>query len=136
MVNESFQRPSPEQLLAQVELEERRKRRGRLKVFLGYAAGVGKSFQMFDEGRRRHERGEDVVVCAMQSQYSKDVDAVVRKLAFIPTLKIGEMESIDVSAIVRRHPQVALIDGLAYENPPGSPNSHRWQAGEQPAEVA
>jgi two-component system, OmpR family, sensor histidine kinase KdpD len=131
MANESSQRPSPEQLLAQVELEERRKRRGRLKVFLGYAAGVGKSFQMFDEGRRRRERGEDVVVCAMQSQYSKDVDVVVQKLEFIPTLKIGEMESIDVSAIVRRHPQVALIDGLAYENPPGSPNSHRWQDVEQ-----
>jgi two-component system sensor histidine kinase KdpD len=130
MANESSQRPSPEQLLAQVGLEERRKR-SRLKVFLGYAAGVGKSFQMFDEGRRRRERGEDVVVCARQPQYSNDVEAVLQKLEIIPTLKIAEMESIDVPAIVRRHPQVALIDGLAYENPPGSPNSHRWQDVEQ-----
>jgi two-component system sensor histidine kinase KdpD len=53
-------RPSPGQLLAQIDLEERRKRRGKLKVFLGYAAGVGESFQMFDENRRRRERGEDV----------------------------------------------------------------------------
>ena len=131
MVNDSSQRPSPEQLLAQVELEERRKRRGRLKVFLGYAPGVGKSFQMLDEGRRRRERGEDVVVCAVQPQYSPEVEAVLQKLEVIPTLKTGDAESIDVPAVIRRHPQVALIDGLAYENPPGSPNAYRWQDVEQ-----
>ena len=130
-MNQPSQRSSPEQLLAQVELEERQKRRGRLKVFLGYAAGVGKSFQMLDEGRRRRERGQDVVVCAMQPQYSADVDAVLQKLEVIPTLKTGEEESIDVPAVLRRHPQVALIDGLAYDNPPGSPNAHRWQDVEQ-----
>jgi two-component system, OmpR family, sensor histidine kinase KdpD len=131
MVNDSYQRPSPEQLLAQVQLEERRKRRGQLKVFLGYAAGVGKSFQMLDEGRRRHERGEDVVVCATQPQYSAEIQAILQQLEVIPTLKTGESESIDVSAVIRRHPQVALIDGLAYDNPPGSPNPHRWQDVEQ-----
>src|ERR1700682_43275 len=131
MANESSQRPIPEQLLAQVELEERRKRRGRLKVFLGYAAGVGKSLQMLDEGRRRRERGEDVVVCALQPQNSPEVEAVLKKLEFIPTLKPGEAESIALPAVIRRHPQVALIDGLAYENPPGSPNCHRWQDVEQ-----
>ena len=131
MANDSSQRPSPEQLLAQIQLEERRKRRGRLKVFLGYAAGVGKSFQMFDEGRRRRERGEDVVVCATQPQYPAEIQAILQKLEVIPTLKTGESESIDVPAVIRRHPQVALIDGLAYENPPGSPNAHRWQDVEQ-----
>jgi two-component system sensor histidine kinase KdpD len=110
---------------------ERRSPRGRLKVFLGYAGGVGKSFQMLDEGRRRRERGEDVVVCALQPQYSPEVQAILQKLEVIPTLKIGDAESIDVPAVIRRHPQVALIDGLAYENPPGSPNAHRWQDVEQ-----
>jgi len=131
MVNDSSQRPSPEQLLAQIQLEERRKRRGQLKVFLGYAAGVGKSFQMLDEGRRRHERGEDVVVCATQPQYPAEIQAILQKLEVIPTLKIGDAESIDVHAVIRRHPQVALIDGVAYDNPPGSPNPHRWQDVEQ-----
>jgi two-component system sensor histidine kinase KdpD len=131
MASESSQRPGSEQLLPQVEPEERRNRRGRLKVFLGYAAGVGKSFQMLDEGRRRRERGEDVVVCALQPEYSPEVQAVLQKLEVIPTLKIREAESIDVPAVIRRHPQVALIDGLAYENPPGSPNAHRWQDVEQ-----
>ena len=59
-------RPSPEELLRRVQAEERRERRGRLKVFLGYASRVGKSFRMLDEGRRRKERGEDVVVAAIQ----------------------------------------------------------------------
>jgi len=131
MVKDSSQRPSPEQLLAQVQLEERRKRRGQLKVFLGYAAGVGKSFQMLDEGRRRHERGEDVVVCATQPQYPAETQAILQHLEVIPALKTGESEAIDISVVIRRHPQVALIDGLAYDNPPGSPNFHRWQDVEQ-----
>ena len=131
MVNDSTQRPSPEQLLAEIELEERRKRRGRLKVFLGYAGGVGKSFQMLDEGRRRRERGEDVVVCALQQEYPPEVQEVLQKLEIIPLLKTGAAESIDVPAVILRHPQVALIDGLAYENPPGNPNAHRWEDVEQ-----
>jgi two-component system sensor histidine kinase KdpD len=131
MVNDSSQRPSPDQLLAQIQLEERRKRRGQLKVFLGYAAGVGKSFQMLDEGRRRRERGEDVVVCATQPQYPAEIQAILLQLEVIPTLKTGGAESIDVPAVIRRHPQVALIDGLAYDNPPDSLNSHRWQDVEQ-----
>ena len=131
MANHSPQRPSPEQLLAQIELEERRARRGPLKVFLGYAGGVGKSFRMLDEGRRRRQRGEDVVVCALQPEYPPEVQAILQKLEIIPMLKTGDLESIDVPAVIHRHPQVALIDGLAYENPPGSPNAHRWQDVEQ-----
>jgi two-component system sensor histidine kinase KdpD len=56
---------------------------------------------------------------------------MLRKLEIIPTVKTGEAESIDVPAVIRRHPQVALIDGLAYDNPPGSLNPHRWQDVEQ-----
>jgi len=123
----SPRRPTPEQLLAQIESEERRARRGRLKVFLGYAGGVGKSFQMLDEGRRRRQRGEDVIVCALQPEYPPEVRSILQKLEVIPTLKIGELEAIDVDAVIRRHPQVALIDGLAYKNPAGSPNAYRWQ---------
>jgi two-component system, OmpR family, sensor histidine kinase KdpD len=130
MPNRSATRPTPEQLLAQVELEERRAKRGRLKVFLGYAGGVGKSFQMLDEGRRRRERCEDVVVCALQPEYPAEVHAILQKLEIIPMLKDG-CERIDVEGVIRRHPQVALIDGLAYDNPPGCPNAHRWQDVEQ-----
>ena len=63
-------RPNPDQLLAAVEAQERSERRGKLKIFLGYACGVGKSFRMFDEGRRRKMRGQDVVVAATQASAS------------------------------------------------------------------
>jgi two-component system sensor histidine kinase KdpD len=131
MVNDSMQRPTPEQILAEIEFEERRKRRGRLKVFLGYAGGVGKSFQMLDEGRRRRDRGEDVLVCALQPAYPPEVQEILNKLEIIPLLRTGDAESIDVAAVIQRHPQVVLIDGLAYQNPPGSPNTHRWEDVEQ-----
>lgn len=131
MPNELPYRPTPEQLLAQIEFEEQRKRRGRLKVFLGYVSGVGKSFQMLDEGRRRRSRGEDVVVCGLQSEYPPEVQNVLRQLEIIPMIRTADGEAIDVPAVLRRCPEVALIDGLAYDNPPGSPNAHRWQDVEQ-----
>jgi len=101
--------------------------RGRLKVFLGYASGVGKSFRMFDEGRRRHARGQDVVVGALQPKAPADIEPLLSSLEIIPTLNIKGVPVIDVQAILQRHPQVCLIDGLAYDNPPGSRNAHRWQ---------
>src|SRR5260370_10830856 len=106
MATDSPHRPSPEQLLADIEQEEARKRRGRLKVFLGYASGVGKSFQMLDESRRRRERGEDVVVCALQREYPPEVRAILPELEIIPMLKKGGAQTIYVAAVIRRQPQV------------------------------
>jgi two-component system sensor histidine kinase KdpD len=101
--------------------------RGRLKVFLGYASGVGKSFRMFDEGRRRRERGQDVVVGALQPEVPAEIQTLLGSLEIVPTLKIKNIPAIDVQAILQRHPQICLIDGLAYDNPPGIRNAHRWQ---------
>src|ERR1019366_8474323 len=115
-------RPSPEQLLEQVEQEEKKRRRGRLKIFLGYASGAGKSAQMLAEGRRRSERGEDVVVGALQPKLSRELQGILSALEIIPTRNIGGKEVIDIQEIVARRPQVVLIDGLAYDNPPGSPH--------------
>src|ERR1700722_2036279 len=78
----------PEALLRQIEAAERAEHRGQLKIFLGYASGVGKSFKLFDEGRRRHERGEDVVVAATQADSSPEVAQVLRSLEIIPTLNV------------------------------------------------
>src|SRR6185436_17529926 len=90
--------------------------RGRLKVFLGYAPRVGKSLRMFDEGRRRKERGQDVVVAAAESEMPEAVRAIVERLEEIPAAG----GAIDVDAIVRRRPDVCLIDQLAFRNPVGS----------------
>jgi two-component system sensor histidine kinase KdpD len=120
-------RPDPEQLLRQLQAEEQYFRRGRLKIFLGYAGGVGKSFRMLDEARRRRERGEDVVVGAIQTKASPEVDALLQRMLVIPQGNVGGMPTMDVEAILRRHPQVCLVDGLAYDNPPGSAHPKRWQ---------
>jgi two-component system sensor histidine kinase KdpD len=120
-------RPSPERLLKQVQAEENKRWGAKLKIFLGYAPGVGKSYRMLDEARRRQERGEDVVVGAVQGRQSEDVQALLRKLEPIPTLQTPEGETIDLDAILHRAPQVCVIDPLAAQNPPGSRNSNRWQ---------
>jgi two-component system sensor histidine kinase KdpD len=120
-------RPDPEQVLKQVEAEERRRSRGKLKVFLGYASGVGKSFRMFDEGRRRKLRGEDVVVGATQPRMPPEVEDLVRGFEVITPRGDPGAPAIDVPAVLRRRPRVCLIDGLAYANPPGGKHPQRWQ---------
>jgi len=120
-------RPSPEQLLKQIEAEARIERTGKLKVFLGYASGVGKSFRMLDEGRRRKERGEDVVVAAVQSRVPEYLEEALAHFEVIAPRADLVSPSIDVDAVLRRRPMVCLIDGLAHRNPPGSRHRERWQ---------
>ena len=120
-------KPTPEQLLQQVETEEEHQSHGRLKVFLGYASGVGKSFRMLDEGRRRYERGQDVVVGAIQPRLSPDLQQVTNTLEVIPLKEVEGTPVMDVETILRRQPKVCLVDGLAYDNPPGLPHERRWQ---------
>ncbi len=122
---------TPEELLQQVQAEETYERRGKLKVFLGYASGVGKSFRMLDEGRRRYERGQDVVVGAIQPKTSPETDALLGKLQVIPLKTVEGAPVMDLEAILARHPAVCLVDGLAYDNPPGSENASRWEDVEQ-----
>ncbi len=114
-------------LLRQIEASERAARPGQLKIFLGYAPGVGKSFRLFDEGRRRHERGEDVVVAAVQPEMPAEARQVLGGLEVIPTVDVTGQPVIDLPAVLRRHPQVCLIDGLAYDNPLGARHPTRYQ---------
>jgi two-component system, OmpR family, sensor histidine kinase KdpD len=120
-------RPDPERILEQIQREERRERSGRLKIFLGYASGVGKSVKMLDEGRRRRRRGEDVVVAAIQAQCTPEIDKLLSLHETIPTSKVSGKDVLDIDRILRRRPQVVLVDGLAYDNPPGSRHAKRWQ---------
>jgi len=117
----------PEALLRQIEAAEQAERRGQLKIFLGYASGVGKSFKLFDEGRRRRERGEDVVVAATQPQSTPEVTQAIRTLEVIRTRDVAGVPVIDVEAVLVRRPRVCLVDGLAYDNPPGSRHARRYQ---------
>jgi two-component system sensor histidine kinase KdpD len=119
-------RKTPEELLRAIQAEEAKARRGHLKIFLGYASGVGKSFRMLDEARRRQERGQDVVVGALQRQMPPEVQELAAKLEVIPLKTFAAGTAVDVDAIVRRRPAVCFIDGLAYDNPPGARNRTRW----------
>jgi two-component system sensor histidine kinase KdpD len=122
MTYDETRRPDPEELLRWVQKQEKKEKRGRLKIFLGYASGVGKTYRLLDEGRRRKERGQDVAVGAAQAQRSEDAERI---LAGLERLSPGD--ELDVEAVLARHPQVCLIDELARDNPPGSRHAHRWQ---------
>ena len=80
----SERKSTPDQLLQQLETEEENQSRGRLKIFLGYASGVGKSFKMLDEGRRRFERGQDVIIGASQPNLSREVAQAMPLLRSFP----------------------------------------------------
>jgi two-component system, OmpR family, sensor histidine kinase KdpD len=104
--------------------------RGHLKIFIGYAAGVGKTYSMLNEGNRRLKRGEDIVIGYVESHQRDDTDKQIGQLKIIPRKKLEYngivMEEMDTDAIIARKPQVILIDELAHTNIPGSKNKKRY----------
>ncbi len=109
----------------------RRSERGKLKVYLGYAAGVGKTYQMLLEGHRLKEDGIDIAVGLVETHGRAETEALLEGLELIPrrsTIYRGiAIEDMDVGAILKRRPTVALVDELAHTNVPGSKNGKRYQ---------
>ncbi|MHB2023320.1 MAG: sensor histidine kinase [Mycobacteriales bacterium] len=105
--------------------------RGTLRIYLGAAPGVGKTFAMLGEGQRRHDRGTDVVVGFVEDHGRPRTKAMIEGLEVIPrrvvTYRGATFTEMDVDAILERRPQVALVDELAHTNVPGSRNAKRWQ---------
>ena len=105
--------------------------RGVLRVYLGLAPGVGKTFRMLDEGWRRRERGADVVAAYVETHKRPLTEEQLRDLEVIPRKTIEyrgtRLEEMDIDAVLTRHPEVALVDELAHTNVPGSANEKRWQ---------
>lgn len=103
---------------------------GTLRVYLGAAPGVGKTMSMLDEGRRRRDRGTDVVIGFVETYGRAKTDAAIGDLEQVPRRQVpdsGAAEEMDVEAIIARRPAVALVDELAHTNRPGSKNPKRWQ---------
>ena len=123
-------RPTPEEMLARVKAEEAGPR-GRLRVYLGMAPGVGKTYKMLDEGHRRLDRGTDVVVGLVETHGRAVVAARVAGLEVIPRRRVDYhgviVEEMDTDAIIARQPTVALIDELAHTNVPGSERTKRYE---------
>src|SRR5277367_1884443 len=105
--------------------------RGQLRIYLGAAAGVGKTFAMLSEGHRREERGADVVVGFAETHGRPQTAALIDGLEVVPTKRLeyrgAFFEEMDVDAVLARKPQIALVDELAHTNVPGSRNEKRWQ---------
>ena len=122
---------TPEQLLELANREERKANRGRLRVILGFAAGVGKTYEMLNEGNRRLQRGQDIVIGYVETHQRAGTVEQLQNLPIIPRKKIeyrGAMfEEMDAEAIIERRPYMALVDELAHSNVPGSPREKRWQ---------
>jgi len=105
--------------------------RGRLRVYLGAAPGVGKTYAMLDEGRRRVERGTDLVVGYVETHGRPGTERAVAGLEIVPRTKLEHrgtlQEEMDLEAVLARRPEVVLVDELAHTNAPGSTNEKRWQ---------
>jgi len=135
MIEDRGSRPTGDEMLARVaadsQLEEGRPERGRLRLYLGMAPGVGKTYRMLEEGHRRLERGTDIVVGFVEVHGRPRTAALLEGLEILPRIQVAyqgvQVEEMDTAAIIARHPEVALIDELAHTNVPGSANEKRWQ---------
>src|SRR5262249_37230 len=116
---------------SEVNMDSHRPARGRLRVYLGMAAGVGKTYAMLNEGRRRTERGTDVVIGYVETHGRPLTAEQIGDLPIIPREKITyrgvTLEEMDTEAILARRPQVALVDELAHTNAPGSRFLKRYE---------
>lgn len=121
-------RPSPEALLEVLKREERS--RGRLKIFLGAAPGVGKTYEMLRTARAKLKDGADVVIGVVETHGRKETKALLRGIEIIPPRHIEyrgrTLEELDIDAVIARRPKIALIDELAHTNAPGSRHPKRY----------
>jgi two-component system sensor histidine kinase KdpD len=114
------ERPTPEKLLTQIKAEEARQKRGHLKIFLGYAAGVGKTYTMLDAAHTRQAEGVDVVVAYIETHGRPETEALLKGLEVIPRKQDEyhgvSLSDMDLDAVLRRQPKLALVDELAHTN--------------------
>jgi two-component system sensor histidine kinase KdpD len=130
-MTEKDQRPDPDTLLARVQAEEAASRRGKLKIFFGYAAGVGKTYAMLEAARRERADGVDVVVGYVETHGRPETEALLEGLEILPPLKVSyrgiTLREFDLDAALARRPQLLLVDELAHTNAPGLRHAKRWQ---------
>jgi len=125
------QRPDPDALLARVKDDESRALRGRLKIFFGATAGVGKSYAMLEAARRQRADGIDVVVGYVELHGRPETEALLEGLEILPPMKLEHrgitLAEFDLDAALVRRPKLLLVDELAHSNHPGARHPKRWQ---------
>src|ERR1700747_375992 len=116
----SSERPNPDELLARVQADEARARRGRLKIFFGYAAGVGKTYAMLEAARRERAAGLDVVAGCVEPLGRKGTEALMQGLEQLPPRLVPyrgvSLREFDLDAALARRPHLILVDELAHTN--------------------
>ena len=124
-------RPDPDELLARVKEAETRQARGKLKIFFGAAAGVGKTYAMLEAAREQRGQGVDVVVGWVDTHGRVETQALLGDLEILPRRPVEyrgtTLAEFDLDAALARRPTLILVDELAHTNAPGSRHAKRWQ---------
>ncbi len=124
-------RPDPDLLLAAIKKLDAQEKRGKLKVFFGMAAGVGKTYAMLEAAHKEKDAGRDVVIGYVETHGRKETDALVGNLPLIPRKSLEyrgiAITEMDIDAVLARRPHLALVDELAHTNAPGSRHPKRYQ---------
>jgi two-component system sensor histidine kinase KdpD len=127
----SAQKPDPDELLARVQEQEAKSRRGRLKIFFGAAAGVGKTYAMLEAAQARRAEGFDVVAGYVEPHGRPETEALLAGLQVLPPRLVDyrgtQLREFDLDAALARRPALILVDELAHTNAPGSRHTKRWQ---------
>src|SRR5215475_12387603 len=124
-------RPDPDILLARVQKEETHQARGKLKIFFGAMAGVGKTYAMLEAAHARRAEGVDVVVGWVDTHSRAETEMLLQGLEILPRRPVAyrgtTLQDFDLDAALGRHPTLILVDELAHTNPPGTRHPKRWQ---------
>ena len=126
-MNQTISRPSPESILAKLSQGEQAK----LRVYIGAAPGVGKTYQMLEDAHLLKKQGADIVVAVVETHGREDTKALIGDLECVPLRRIEyrgvTIEEMDIDAVISRHPAIAIVDELAHTNVPNSKNAKRYQ---------
>lgn len=126
-----MERPDPDELLDKLQRDERRQRRGRLKIYFGASAGAGKTYAMLEAARKLRDEGVDVVAGVVETHGREETARLLHGLEILPQRVIEHrgrpLQEFDLDAMLARHPAVALVDELAHTNLSGSRHVKRWQ---------
>ena len=131
MSTDDEHRPDPDRLLALVQQEEARKSHGRLRIFLGMAPGVGKTYSMLEAARIKKAEGVGLLVGVVETHGRAETEALLYDLEILPRRRIEyhgqELGEFDLDEAIRRRPELLLVDELAHTNAPGSRHDKRWK---------
>jgi two-component system sensor histidine kinase KdpD len=129
-MTDEYKRPDPDELLRLIKEEDKKSYNGYLKIFLGYVAGVGKTYRMLSEARVLQDREKDVVVGLAETHGREETEELLKGLEIIPRQKIDykgiTLEELDLDAVLKRKPEFVLVDELAHTNVPGARHLKRY----------